>query len=186
MLENPWPKIISYLLKREEAKQKAKGKVTKKGIASPGDVEITRKTLTRYSTGEHWVSKGKFDVVAKTFGLTPDQLGYVFAFFMMLRYGPHRFDLGLDAKGEIREPESPYDPPTARERAMALMHLDFREVPADLMPPMVLMRDKLKAAIEEREEAIRKHDANLRELAEQLLKLFDAACDVKAKWTKPA
>lgn len=169
-LHNPWPEVLDFVLRHTDLNQNQLAEAA----------GISQKTTSRYSTRESRVGPN-FDKIAKGAGLTPDQLGYVYAFFQMRHYRPYRFKLGIEEESEIREPASTYDPPTAHERAATLLRLDLREVPADLAPPLMLLRDEIKALLEERESALKNLEERLLRIVEQFEQLFNAARDVKRK-----
>lgn len=167
MLENVWPKVLAYLLDRSNI---SKGKLAR-------DAGITPRTLSRYFSGENTVKK-TFNDLAKGFKLTPGQLGYVYARFLLKFYRVDRFDLGPELEGDIKEPAATYDPPTARERAQTLVRLDTRDVPPNLAPSLSLMRKELQLALDGHDSAIKDLEKHLLRLVELYEEMFKGAMDV--------
>ncbi len=167
MLANVWPDVLKYLLSRKN--------VNKAQFAL--DAGISQKAPSRYTTGENTVGKN-FAKIAKGAGLTKGQLGYVYAWFLMRVYRPFRFDLGLEEESEVKEPAATYDPPTARERAEALMRLDTGQVPPDLTAPLALLRKKIQQILDKHASAIKELESDLLELVELYEQMFKGSMDV--------
>ncbi len=166
MHANVWPKVIRYL----------RGGVTAARFSERAN--ISEKAMSRYATGESRVGRN-FDKIAKGAGLTPGQLGYVYAWFLMRFYRSHRFELGLEEESEVKEPALAYDPPTVLERCGALKRLDASEVPAHLAPTLTLLRDGRIAGLKARAEAIRKEERRLLREIDLLEQHFEAARNLK-------
>lgn len=168
MLVNPWPDILKFLIKRSG--------MTKGDFADA--CGISRKAPSRYTKGHHTVVEN-FDKIAKGSGLTEDQLGYVYAWFTMKHYRAHRFELGLES--EIREPELQYSAPRAIERGRALLELDMREIPAELVPAFNLMRVEVQEAVADHQQAVDNSESRLLNVVDRVERLYEAARDLKRK-----
>ncbi len=167
MFANVWPEVLTYLLKHKNLKKSEFAR--KAGVA--------KRTVSRWATGENRVrgNSGKF---AKGFGLTKGQLAYVYAWFLLRRYRVHRVPIeGEKKESEVREPVAKYDPPTALERAQALVSLDPQEVSPHMAPSLTLMRQEIKDLLEEHGSAVADLEKRLLRLVELYEKMFEGARD---------
>ncbi len=176
MLANVWPDVVKYLLNRRNVRK----------VQFAIDADTSQKALTRYTSGENTVGAKNFGKIATGAGLTKGQLGYVYAWFLMQRYRPFRFDLGLEEESDVKEPAATYDPPTARERAEALIRLDTAQVPPELTAPLALMRKKIQQILDRHDAAIKEMESDLLDLVELFEQMFEGSMDVWKKMKSPS
>ncbi len=166
MFANVWPGVLNYLLKHKNLK--------KSEFARQADV--AKRTVSRWASGKYRVAD-KFGEFAHGFGLTRGQLAYVYAWFLLRHYRAHRIPIEEEKESEIREPVAKYDPPTALERAQALMNLDPEEVSPHMAPSLTLMRQEIKDLLKEHGSAVADLERRLLRLVELYEKMFEGARD---------
>ena len=166
MFDNVWPEVLNHLLDRKHLK---KSEFARRA-------GVSKRTVSRWASGKYRVGD-KFDGFAKGFGLTRGQLAYVHAWFLLRHYRVDRIPMEEEKQSEIRELVAKYDPPTALERARALMRLDPQEVSPHMAPSLTLMRQEIQDLLEEHGSAIADRERRLLRLVELYETMFEGARD---------